>query len=226
MARFASSFNLGDIVKSRGVNGVRLQVTAEPGTPNDFGVFDKNMLNPTAAYIDQGRDGYMGWKGQWFATAVWDRDTVAYPPAVLDCVHVTEIPRGASTAIARHGWIFVDELEKIDVSTLRPETAPSAEDERIKSEVKAWQKRNQDQRALIQHNKQLKEAEIDRIQLQINVLKVQRPPPAEQIHALERQRDELEQEMWSECGKSFAALQKEERACNEIIFKHDHIDFS
>ena len=74
-------------------------ITCEDGTKNDFGIFDKHDINPVAAYIDLGRDGYKTLQNQFATTLDWDRDTMAYPPDNLDAVHLT-------AANGEHGWVF------------------------------------------------------------------------------------------------------------------------
>lgn len=80
-------------------------ITNENGTPNDFGIFDRHNINPTAAYIDMGRQGYMSLIGRCSACLEWDRDTVASPPEDLHAVHITD-----ANDKNRHGWVFKNVL--------------------------------------------------------------------------------------------------------------------
>lgn len=219
MAHFSSSLSLGDVVKSREVVGARLQVSTEPGTPNDFGIFNKHEGNPTAAYTVQEREGYKKWRGRWNETIVWDRDSYAPPPEVLRCVHVTEIPFAAATHSARHGWIFIDRLQKIDLSSVCLDSAPSEKDKVVKREVKARQRRIEEQRKQIERDMQTKEVEVERLTQRVNAMRLQ-------LQGLERQRDEMAEAVWRERNDRGVALQREEQACMEIVFQHHHIDFS
>lgn len=72
----------------------------EDGTRNNFGIFDNSVCNPTAAYCDIGREGYIRLSGQFCSVLEWDRDTVAYPPDDLMAVHVR------CKRTNHHGWIF------------------------------------------------------------------------------------------------------------------------
>jgi hypothetical protein len=89
----------------------RLVVCPEDGTPHEFGIFNRHHGNPTAAYIDIGRDGYRRLVGQHFAFFEWDRDTVASPPDDNDlwAVHVRNVDNPSE-----HGWIFRSELWRTD----------------------------------------------------------------------------------------------------------------
>lgn len=90
----------------------RFVVTPEDGTPNEFGIFNHNELNPTAAYIDLGRDGYKTLTGKFFVELDWDRDTVASPPDDLWAVHIKSVDSNA------HGWFFrTDLLFQLDDTT-------------------------------------------------------------------------------------------------------------
>ena len=103
------------IAASDAAEEMLLSVCPEPGTPNDFGIFNRHQGNPTAAYIDgastvegyfrNSRKGYctMKLKGQHWTEIRWDRDTMAPPPDDLRSVHVSA-PDG------QHGWLFVPEL--------------------------------------------------------------------------------------------------------------------
>ena len=103
------------IAASDAAEEMLLSVCPEPGTPNDFGIFNRHQGNPTAAYIDgastvegyfrNSRKGYctMKLKGQHWTEIRWDRDTMAPPPDDLRAVHVSA-PDG------QHGWLFVPEL--------------------------------------------------------------------------------------------------------------------
>ncbi len=94
MSKFTNSLiYLHQDVKSRLLPGLKLRITEESGSPNDFGIFNRNEGNPTAAYTDNGRDGYKDWIGKWESVISWDRDTLASPPDNLKCVHVTEVLR-------------------------------------------------------------------------------------------------------------------------------------
>jgi hypothetical protein len=84
----------------RVVNKGTFIITPEDGTPNDFGIFDKHEINPTAAYIALGRDGYKTLRGKHFAELDWDRDTMASPPDDLWAVHVRRVDS------SEHGWFF------------------------------------------------------------------------------------------------------------------------
>ena len=79
-------------------------IAPEDGTPNDFGIFDKHEINPTAAYIALGRDGYKTLKGKHIEELDWDRDTMAYPPDDLVAVHIR------NTSNNQHGWYFRRDL--------------------------------------------------------------------------------------------------------------------
>jgi hypothetical protein len=111
---------LGAIVRAKRYTG-KFRITAEPGEPNSFGIFDKNLGNPMAAYIDIGRDGYRTLRGQHTAYLDWDRDTVAHPPDDLNAVHLTSLEPGS-----RHGWVFRTELIMTDEKGV-PLTADSAD---------------------------------------------------------------------------------------------------
>jgi hypothetical protein len=102
----ATSFDLGCTVlpKAKVSSTDKFVISSEDGTPNDFGIFDKDQLNPTAAYIELGRDGYRELIGQHIATLSWDRDTVAYPPDDLVAIHIS------NSATKEHGWYFRGDL--------------------------------------------------------------------------------------------------------------------
>lgn len=103
-----SAYSVGQtvIVKSRKSTGVHTiyVIAPEDGTPNDFGIFDKNEINPTAAYIDMGRDGYKHLAGHHVSVLEWDRDTVAYPPDDLTAIHIRD------PISNEHGWYFRQDL--------------------------------------------------------------------------------------------------------------------
>ena len=87
----------------RRIGGI-LRVEPEDGKPNDFGIFNKHDINPTAAYIDLGRDGFRQLAGKFTAYLDWDRDTVASPPDDLVAVHIRNIESG------EHGWVFRSDI--------------------------------------------------------------------------------------------------------------------
>jgi hypothetical protein len=97
---------LGRIVRTKSIPGV-FRITNESGLPNDFGIFDKHKLNPTAAYIDAGCDGYRHLIGKHTEYFDWDRDTVAYPPDDLNAVHISSM---GPAAVLGHGWVFRTDL--------------------------------------------------------------------------------------------------------------------
>jgi hypothetical protein len=112
-------------------------------------------MNPTAAYTDQGRGGYLTWKGRWKETISWDRETMANPPNNLRCVHVTEVFG------ARHGWLFTDEIEpRFSVSGVSSSGKGSEEDERIKSDV---QKRREEIQQLREKTNQWRDQEQTKV---------------------------------------------------------------
>lgn len=90
---------------------IKYVVCNEDGTPNDFGIFDKHELNPTAAYIDVGRDGYKIYRGRHYVEFDWDRDTVASPPSDLWAVHVRKCDDSS-----QHGWFWRTSLLVTDAS--------------------------------------------------------------------------------------------------------------
>lgn len=104
-------FSIGKTViaknRSGGKEHVHLTISVENGTENDFGIFDKHQINPTAAYIALGRDGYRELKGKHVTILDWDRDTMASPPDLF-AVHVT------NTATKEHGWYFRKDLVLLD----------------------------------------------------------------------------------------------------------------
>jgi hypothetical protein len=110
-SNFSASFPVGMavMVKSRQSVGQHYVISPEDGTPNDFGIFDRHQLNPTAAYIDLGRDGYQQLVGQHMTRLEWDRDTVASPPSDLMAIHIR------NTSTNEHGWYF-----RSDLMTLEP----------------------------------------------------------------------------------------------------------
>jgi outer membrane murein-binding lipoprotein Lpp len=212
MTTFAlHNWNLGDNVKSRRVPGTQLRITIEPGVKNDFGIYDKNEMNPTAAYTDQGRGGYLTWKSRWKETISWDRDTMANPPNILRCVHVTEVFG------ARHGWLFTDEIEpRFSVYSSRGKG--SEEDERIKSDV---QKRREEIQQLREKTNQWRDQEqtkVDALATQIHQLELQ-------MRSLQKEQYDAQEKLWQESNHKSRIIETKEKECNEIMFSHDHIHF-
>jgi flagellar biosynthesis GTPase FlhF len=224
MASFAlHNWNLGDNVKSRRVPGAQLRITIEPGVENEFGIYDRHKGNPTAAYTDQGRDGYLTWKGRWKETISWDRDTMANPPDNLRCVHLTELLADGSFG-ARHGWMFTDEIEpRFSVSGVSSRGTNSLEeDERVKADV---QKRREEIHQLQEKTNQWRDQE----QMKVNALSSQMHQLKEQferqMRSLQKEQQEAQEKLWEESNKKSKVIEAKEKECNEIMFSHDHIHF-
>ena len=75
-------------------------IAPEDGTPNDFGIFNRHELNPTAAYIAMGRDGYKSLTGLHLAMMWWDHETSSPEPSEneLRAVHIR------NPITNEHGW--------------------------------------------------------------------------------------------------------------------------
>lgn len=211
-------FKLGSLVKSKTVVGAILQVTLEPGTPNDFGIFDRNEGNPTAAYTEQTREGYRKWKGKYEETITWDRDTYAPPPDILECIHVSVVDPASQAH--RHGWIFVNQLETVNTSraTATADTTPTAKDEQAVMEVNTRRLKVARMKRDLAADEKKWQAKVDSVGDEIAELR-------RRLAALEQKHSEAESEMWRLRNERGLAINHEQEMIDDIIFQNHHIAF-
>lgn len=226
MASFRTiDWHLRDAVKSRRLPGMKLIVTAETGTRNEFGIYNCNEGNPTSAYTSQGRDGYKHWKGQFKQCMSWDRDTMSAPPDNLHCVHVTEV---TDTGVLgkKHGWLFTDELEPRvksisaeHTSAVPKDTKISAEKvEQIKGDV---QQRRHEIQALQAENHAWDKAEEAKLSLMDQEIVRLR----ELLQRLEKENQVVHNAFWEEQYRRGSVVMAKQKDCDDIIHQHDEIDF-
>jgi hypothetical protein len=216
------NWQLGDNVKSRILAGKHLRITQEPGTLNDFGIYDHHT-NPISIYTNEGREGYQLWRGRWKELATWDRDINAPPPDNLRCVHVSEVLPNVSIG-ARHGWLFTDEIEPrdSDSSVVSSHPIPREEEQKIKQDVQSRQQEIQRMHLEAEQWRNRENSKIDAYAVQIQQLKQQLQ---QQIHALEQEQRQAEERFWEESSRKSAIITEKERECTDIIHKHDDIHF-
>ena len=226
----ARRWKLGDNAKSRKVPGIHLRITNEPGSPSEFGIFNRHEGNNTSAYTDEGRDGYRKWIGKWFGEIHWDRDTMAPPPYEdLFCVHLTEVLADGSLG-PKYGWLFTQEIEprsspstEVGSSSAVPvsvssETISKEEEAKIIEDVQRRKQEIEKLRKDVNKWNRAEQEKVDAYSVQIQKLQ-------QQIRLLESEQRQAEEKFWDESNRKTMAINAKEKEMNEIMFRHDTIHF-
>jgi len=206
------SFRLGDIVKSKALLGVRLQICVETGHPNDFGIFygpETAGHDCPGAYSKEGPEGYRKWRGAW-------HQRLTCPDNLIDCVHVAEVLPGGR--LGRQGWLFTDHIVKIPFLLLLPNEG-GGRASKIKADVKARRQNIASLKACLNHDIRVREAQYEEIGAEVLRLK-------QRLQELEADHRQAEEDIWKMHHERGHVIREEQEAVDHIVFTHHDIDFS